>query len=234
MNMKSLSCAASLTLVGLLAGCAGSQAPQYYSLQAIPVMAEAPVPPVNAAYAISMQPVVIPQQVARPQIVVQATPGAEVVPLNSSLWASPLESQIRDVLSGELSRRLGVMDVGQSGAADAMPVWRIYVDVQRFDSLYDRSVKQEVVWRMVPQGMPRVAKERVCSAQIQRPVGAGMSALVEGHRQALESLAALMAQVVPPAPAAGGRGTAGKGGAAAGAMAAPAVPQGVQFRGCVG
>lgn len=235
--MKSFFRIVSLLVAGLLAGCAGSQAPQYYSLQAVSAGAGAVSQPVkSAAYAVSMQPVVVPQQVARPQIVVQASPGAEVVPLNSALWAAPLESQIRNVLGEALSRRLGVMDVGQSGAADGIPVWRIYVDVQRFDSLYDRSVRQEIVWRMVPQGMARGVKERVCSAVVHRPVGAGMSALVEGHRQALESLAALMAQVLPETIPDGGRGDSGRRATAVAAVseARPPAPEGVQLRGCVG
>lgn len=211
-----------LAAAGLLAGCSTTPAPQYYSLQAAPVVATPVAAKVTSAYAISVQPVVIPQQVSRPQIVVQASAGAEVVPLNAALWAAPLDSQIRNALADALSRRLNVMDVGQSGAADGIPVWRIYVDVQRFDSLYGRAVRHDVVWRVVPQGMPGAVKERVCSAQATQTVGEGMSALVQGHRDALENLSALMAQVLPPATG------------ARKAEAPPTLPEGVSFRGCVG
>lgn len=209
-----LPCAAAVVI---LAGCA-STAPQYYSLQSVPTNPLGTPGKIESAYAISVQPVVIPQQVARPQIVVSTTPNAEVVPLSAALWAGPLESQIRNTLADALSRRLNVMDVGQSGAAEGLPVWRIYVDVQRFDSIYDEAVQQEIVWRMVPQGMPKSTKERVCSATVRLPVGPGMSALVQGHRDALEKLSAVIAQAIPQ-----------RGSAPAGQPSS-----GVHFRGCVG
>lgn len=205
----------------VLAGCS-TPTPQYYSLQAGST-ASATVPgKLGNAYAISVQPVVIPEQVARPQIVVSMAPSAEVVPLNAALWVGPLESQIRNTLAASLSRRLNVMDLGQSGAAEGMPVWRIYVDVRRFDSFYDEAVQQELVWRMVPQGMPASVKERVCSATARLPVATGMSALVQGHRDALENMSAVIAAALPS--------TAGAGGAS-GPLAMPA---GVHLRGCVG
>ncbi len=203
---------------GLLVGCAGT-APHYYSLQGgEPEPRSATM--VKADYAISVQPVVVPQQVARPQIVVRMEPGSEVVPLNSSLWVGPLESQIRGALAAELSRRLNVLDVGGASAGEGVPVWRVYVDLQRFDSLYGREIQQEVVWRLMPQAMPKGAKERVCSAQVTRPVETGMSALVEGHREALAGVAAAIAQSLPAS------GTAS-------AKAANELPNGVAFRGCV-
>lgn len=211
-------CVAAVTV---LAGCAGS-APQYYSLQAPTEKAAQRVGRVDTTYAISVQPVVVPEQVARPQIVVSAAPGAEVVPLNAALWAAPLEAQIRNTLADALTRQLNVMDVAQSGGVQGMPVWRIYVDVKRFDSMYGEAVQQDLVWRMVPQGMPKNLKERVCTADVRLPVGTGMSALVQGHREALERIAAVMARALPMSM---GR-TARQGPEVA--------PEGVTFRGCVG
>jgi len=202
----------------LLAGCAAT-APQYYTLQ-IPDAGGKHLSDLQSDYAISVQPVIVPDQVARPQIVVSsASSGAEVVPLNTALWVGPLEAQIRNVLADELAQRLGVLDVGQASAAKGLPVWKIYLDVQRFDSIYADAVRQEVVWRLVPQGVPGNAKERVCSAQASLPVEEGMSALVEGHREALTGLAAVIARSLP-----GSSDT----------RTAVEPPPGVSFRGCVG
>src|SRR5690606_20721775 len=95
--MKRLAPVAALAL----AGCAAT-APQYYSLQTSGTDTPADARPVQSDYVISVQPVLIPQQVSRPQIVVGGLSGAEVVPLNVALWAGPLEAQIRDTLAAAL------------------------------------------------------------------------------------------------------------------------------------
>ena len=202
----------------LLAGCAAT-APQYYSLQAPGIAAAAQDRPLDSGYVISVQPVLIPEQLARPQIVVAATDSAEVVPLNAALWAGPLDSQIRDALADALAQRLNVVDIGLAKSVSA-PVWQIYVDVQRFDSLYNDSVRQDVVWRLVPQGMPKSQGQKVCSAQLQLEVGTGMSALIEGHRRSLDMLANLMARTLP--------GTSNL------AQGSGLTDPGLNFRGCVG
>jgi uncharacterized lipoprotein YmbA len=180
--------------VVVLAGCA-STAPQYYSLQAPAAMSPAEGS-IQAAYAISVQPVIIPEPLARPQIVVSDSVGAEVVPLNAALWVGPLESQIRDLMADALSRRLNVLELGQAKGVEGIPVWNIFIDVHRFDSIYNEGVYQDVVWRMVPSGLTS-AKERVCSAQLHRSVGDGMNALVEGHRAGLIQMAGLIADSLP-------------------------------------
>lgn len=177
---------------------------------------------VNPAYAISVQPVVVPEQVARPQVVVRESPGAEVIPLNAALWAGPLEAQIRNTVADALVRRLNVLDIGQAGREGGLPVWRIQLDVRRFDSIYGDSVRQDILWRMTPEGWPRGVRERVCSAQADIPVESGMNALVEGHRIALSGVAELIAQTLP---AAGNR---------KGVAADVQAPAGMNFRGCAG
>ena len=210
----------------VLGGCA-STAPQYYSLLASGI--EPGGSPgtgsarVQGDYAISVEPVVVPEEVARPQIVVSTAQDAEVIPLNSALWAAPLEAQLRQAFGDALSRRLNVLDVGQSGAAQGLPLWRIYVDVQRFVSVYDESVQQNIVWRIVPQGMPSKVRERTCSARVELPVGTGMSALVEGHRQALNVLAGAIADTMPGSAPARDGVTPANGGDAR-----------LQVRGCAG
>lgn len=204
----------------LLAGCA-SKAPHYYSLQAPAMAATVQEPQLAPDYVISVQPVLIPEQLARPQIVIAKEAGTEVVPLNAALWAGPLETQIRDSLADSLARHLNVLDVGLSKNME-LPTWLVYVDVQRFDSLYGESVRQDLVWRLVPQGMPASVGKRVCSAQLQLPVGNGMSALVEGHRRSLDALAAVMARTIPAT------------GGAAAASIPVAETDDLKFRGCVG
>ena len=227
-------------LVAGLAACA-STPPQYYSLLAGGV-GSGMTPGHEAGrvkkdYAISVEPVVVPEEVARPQIVVSTAHDPRVIPLNAALWAAPLEAQLRQAFGNALSRRLNVLDIGQSGAANSLPVWRIYVDVQRFDSVYDESVQQHIVWRMVPQGMPSRVTERTCSARVELPVGTGMSSLVDGHRQAIDILADVIAQALPGSGAQTSRVNPpnGKSGTPAGDNATTSDGDvRLQVRGCVG
>src|SRR5690606_4402029 len=96
-----------LGLAVLLSGCAAT-APQYYSLQAPAIANPQPKPRLARDFVISVQPVLIPEALSRPQIVVASEAGAEVIPLNAALWAGPLEAQIRDALAASLSARLNV------------------------------------------------------------------------------------------------------------------------------
>lgn len=178
----------------LLAGCAGT-APQYYSLQAPAIASSDAVRNADAKYVISVQPVLIPQELSRPQIVVASPDTSEVVPLSVALWSGPLEAQIRDALAASLSSTLNVLEVG-AAKLDGAPVWNIYVDMQRFDSLYNKEVRQEAVWRLVPSGMKPSVQARVCSAQVRVKVEDGMSNLVAGHRRALDILSSAIAETI--------------------------------------
>lgn len=181
--------------IGLIAGCATPQPTHYYTLLPSFVASAAPTPAKNrvAPYAISVQTVQLPEQVDKPQIVITDPASTQVMPLNSSLWASPLSDEIRGALSDDLSRRLGVLDVSATGAPESLPIWKIALRVQRFESLYNQRAVLDATWLLTPVNQNGKAT-RLCRAQVQVPVGEGMSAMVAGHQQALQLLAGLMAE----------------------------------------
>jgi len=150
-------------------------------------------------FAISVQPVVLPEQVDRPQIVISDADAAQVTPLNSALWASPLADEIRNALSYELSQQLGVLDVASGGTPESLPIWKVSLTVQRFDSLYNQRAVLDATWRLAPVHQSG-KKTVICRAEVQVPVEAGMSALVAGHQEALKKLASVIAaQLTKPA-----------------------------------
>ncbi len=181
-------------MAGLLAACASGKPSHYYTLLASPAAGQVAAAKGGAQpeYAISVQSVQVPEQVDRPQIVVSDPGSTQVMPLNSSLWASPLPDEIRNALSDDLSRRLGVLDIAATGAPDSLPVWRISVRVQRFDSLYGERALIDATWRLSPVHQPG-KKTVLCRAEAQVTVEEGMSALVAGHQAALQKLGALIA-----------------------------------------
>ncbi|SHI03754.1 PqiC family protein [Pollutimonas bauzanensis] len=200
-------------LAAALAACA-TTAPEYYTLLPAPTAGPAADAPGGARpkYAISVQPVALPEQVDRPQIVISEPGTAQVTPLNSALWASPLSDEIRNALSNDLSRTLGVLDIAGGGIPDALPVWKISLQVQRFDSLYGQRAVLDATWRLAPVNQPG-KKTRICRAQVDVPAAGGMPAMVASHQEALRRLAALIAAQL------------------SGAGAAPAAA-GVQEKGC--
>lgn len=178
-----------LTVIAGLAGCA-APASQYYTL--VPAQtASAPVAH-GGTFAIRVLPVSVPEQVDRPQIVL-GTPGStKVTLLNGSLWASPLSDEIRQALSNELSAKLGVLNIPAGPVPNKLALWRIGVTVQRFDSLYGRSAVLDASFRLEQQGREE-SSLKLCRAVLQVPVAEGVAPMVEGQRQAVQYLAAIIA-----------------------------------------
>ncbi|HWL28671.1 MAG TPA: PqiC family protein [Burkholderiaceae bacterium] len=187
----------SVVAAGFVAGCSTTQPSQYYTLmppsikQTDAVAAKGKSP----GYAISVQHVALPEQVDRPQIVITDPDSTQVTPLNSSLWASPLSDEVRNALADALSRRLGVLEISPSAAPESLPIWRITLTIQRFESLYGRRAVLDATWRLTPLNQ-RGKKARLCRAEMQVAVADGMSAMVAGHREALHAFADVIADQI--------------------------------------
>ena len=182
----------------LLAGCAAPAANQYYTLSPEPgsgaATAAAAAAPERLAYAISVQPVTIPAQVDRPQIVIgDSSQPARLQPLNQSLWAAPLADEIRHALAGELSRRLGVPDIALGTQPRGLPVWRLDFTVNRYEMVYASKAVLEATWRLAESRGGHEQSPRVCRARAEVPAQAGVASLVAGQQLALQRIAALIA-----------------------------------------
>jgi len=189
------------------AGCASTPPSQYYTLSGAQSKSErAP----QAAFAIHLSTVQVPQQVDRPQIVLSREGSAEVTLLNDSQWAAPLPAEIRNALSNQLSQRLGALEVEPRAAPKDLPIWMLSLTVNRFDSIYERVSILDVTWRQAPRNGAR-GSNAICSATIEVPVGSGVESLVAGHQQALTVLADLMASKLRGQPIEAGEGVVLKG-----------------------
>lgn len=179
----------------LTAGCSTTPPTYYYSLMPPPAGTSAQGSGQQqgaGGYAIDVQAVQLPEQVDRLQIVVTDPSSTQVTPLNGYLWASPLADEIRRALSDDLSRTLGVLDVSGVATPASMPVWAVSLQVQRFQSFYEERAVMDVVWQLEPRNFPG-KRGRICRAEIQVPVGQGMSSLVAGHQQVVQRLSQMIA-----------------------------------------
>lgn len=187
--------AAALALA--LAGC--SSAPtHFYTL--VPPPSPSPSA-VRASYLLEVLPVTIPAQVDQPQMVVRQGDD-QVQLLESQQWIAPLGDEVRSAFAGRLGRDLGTHDVYGMPHPKHARIYRLRLQLQRFDSVPGRYALIEAGWS-VRDGHGAVIN---CSSRVRETVGAGYAALVHGHQRAIARVADQAAAVVR-AMAAGREGT---------------------------
>jgi uncharacterized lipoprotein YmbA len=179
-----------LTPLVALALAACSSAPIHFHTL-VPTATVAPT--ATAPFAIDVLPVGVPAQVDQPQLVVRQGDGS-VALLEGEQWIAPLADEIRATVAGELARTLGAQDLhGLPQGKDKRRVYRIKLDVRRFDSVPGQYALVEAAWSVGTAGSGPALE---CTTGERETVGAGYAALVRGHQQALVALADQVAAAV--------------------------------------
>ncbi len=155
-----------------------------------PILAAAP-----ASYRIAVLPVGIPAQVDQPQLVVRQGQGS-VALLENRQWIAPLGDEIRTVLSDALVRKLGTQDVYGLADGGTGPLYRVKVDVRRFESVPGSHTLLAAGWSVSGGNGKDREKTLQCTSLLRENVGPGYAALVEGHQRALQALAGRIAAAV--------------------------------------
>lgn len=165
-----------------LAGCA-SPVSRFYTLNATDTTASTR-PAGSSSMLIEVPPVDVPPQVAKYQFVVQTGP-TQVQVLEQERWASLPGDEIRRALSSDLTARLGAIDVYGTPYPDGAPVYRVSVNVQRFESWPGSHALIDAVWSV---RAVRTQAVLTCRSVVSEPVTAGYDALAEGHRRAVQEI----------------------------------------------
>ncbi|MFL9914351.1 PqiC family protein [Paraburkholderia fungorum] len=169
------------------------------------------------AWLIEVAPIDVPPQVAKNQLVVQTGP-TQVQVLEQERWASLPGDEIRRALSTSLTQQLGTIDVYGTAYPDTTPVYRVSMNVQRFESWPGSHALIDAVWSV---RAVRSTAVMTCRSVVSEPVSGGYDALVDGHRAALQQVAMQVAVAVKGMAASAPRsGSAGVG------FAVPACPSG--------
>ena len=176
----------------LLAACSTSKLTERFHTL---VPADAARVPVQAASApaatasplyVDVLPVSIPPQVDHAQWAVRQ-PDESLLLLEQDRWAAPLQDELRGAIVARLTSRWGAVDV-RSVAPPQASVWRVRVDVQRFESVPGREARIEAAWSVL--STQRGATALVCRSVMQEPVAqASIAALADAHRRAVTRLA---------------------------------------------
>ncbi|HEX7916513.1 PqiC family protein [Rudaea sp.] len=181
----------------LLGACTSSVPTRYHSL--LDASAEAIAAASPASFLIDVQPVGIPAQVDRPQLVVRD--GGDVLPLEQERWIAPLADEVRAALSADLSRELATTDVaGQPRPPDAR-VLGIKVELRRFESVPGAYAAIDAVWSLSVNDAK--SSPQVCASSAREPAGQGYDELVRAHRLTLAAIASRIASAARTYAAAG-------------------------------
>lgn len=181
---------------GVLGGCGSSPVARFYTLKpdATLTSAQDAVP-----LHVVVSPVTIPDLVDRPQIVTRAADN-QVLLGEFDRWGEPLKGDIARVIAADLGALLGSERVGvfESGS-DVPPVWRVRVDVMRFDSMPGEAVAVEALWTVWP---PKKSEPVMGRTIVREPVqGQGYDALVAAHDRALAAVSRDIAAAIRQASA---------------------------------
>lgn len=176
----------------LLAACASTPSTVFHTLLATPARAAASA--AAPEFAIELMPVSVPSQVDVPQLLVRRGPG-ELVLVESRQWAAPLHRELRAALSEQLSGSLGVADVYRLAAPEGLPLYRIRINISRFEAWPAQQTVLAATWSInqVAGAAGEAAPVLTCSAQLVEKVGGGYDEIVAGYQRAVQRLGAQIA-----------------------------------------
>lgn len=202
MKIKRFCCIASLCLFifpGFVIGCAGTSAPsRFYTLRSLGDQKPAQIVP-SAAQSVSVGigPVVIPDYLDRPQIVVRT--GQNELHLSEyDRWAGSLQDDIARVLAEDISVLLSGDQVAVfSRRWDLSMDYTVEIDITRFDIMPGNNVSLKAQWSIFDrEGRSAIA---IRESVVSEPISDGdYSGKVAAMSQALERLSADIAEAIRP------------------------------------
>lgn len=170
----------------LLCACAGPRV-QVHTLLA----AETPRVEAQAERAFALGRVRVPASVDQRELVLRLDDG-RLQRLDNRHWSASLPDEMRAALVRQLSLRLAAPEISAVATRAQLPVWRIAVDVQRFEVQPGRAVELDAVWSLrAPDG--RVS---TCQSRLLQQAGIEVEALVLAARQTLDALAVQIAVAI--------------------------------------
>lgn len=175
----------------VLGGCGSSPIARFYTLKPDATLTSAGD---SMPLHVVVNPVTIPDLVDRPQIVTRVA-GNQVSLDEFARWAGPLKGDIARTIAANLSQLLGTdnVTVFDSGA-NVAPMWRVRVDVMRFDSELGVAVAIDALWVVQPPGKGAPVTGR--SAAREAVTGQGYEPLVAAHDRALVTVSRDIASAI--------------------------------------
>lgn len=141
-----------------------------------------------APYLIEVLPVGIPVGVDQPQLVVRQEDGGIAV-LDNERWLAPINEELRAALSARLAELLGTQDISGLPRPIQQPVFRVKLEVRRFDSVQGQYALLDADWSLSlkdHQTEPRL----FCHSMLREVArGNDHESVVRAHQQIVDALA---------------------------------------------
>ena len=184
-RLTALLAAAASTLVA----CGTEPATRFHSLLPAPSARATASAPVTATPLWELLPVKVPAQLENPQWVVRLADDTLAL-LEYDRWIAPLAEELRAAVALRLATALA----GAPPAEAPVKVWRIAIEVERFDAALGRAVQLEAEWTIrASDGKQPTLR---CRAVFAQRVGAGLPALAAGQRAAVAQLGDAVAEAL--------------------------------------
>ena len=186
-----------LALAALLTGCARTTPIQYYQLAAMgedhaPVEFAAP-----EAITIGLGPILIPEYLARPQIV-SRTSANRLTIADRHRWAEPLAANLARVLSEDLAALLGTDRIVSHPWSRGREVdCQIKIEVLRFEGEPNDTVNLVARWQVIGQEGQVLLPERRSSFNLPATTS-DQEAMVAALSRGVASFAREIAAALPP------------------------------------
>ena len=180
-----------LLLLASLAGCGTAPKERHYALSMAEATAAAPD---RAAFAVAVGPVIVPEMVDRPQMVVRvAANRVEVSDLNR--WAEPLKRAVPRAIAASIAQEIPSARVYVPGN-DNVPAadYRVRIDVERFESELGKGATVEAAWSVSGGGAAIVRHGR--SLVREAASGPGYDELAAAHSAAAAAIGRDIAAVL--------------------------------------
>jgi uncharacterized lipoprotein YmbA len=166
----------------LAAGCGTPLKERFYTLG--PQTAVSAPSATSAAFSVVVGPLTIPEIVDRPQLVLQVASNRVVI-VEEARWAAPLKSEIPRVIAAELSRLLdGVQTSTAAQRSMNNPDYRVFIDIQRFDSTPGNGVAIEALWSVRSGDTVRQSGR----SDVREAAGTSYEDIVAAHGRALAAV----------------------------------------------
>jgi uncharacterized lipoprotein YmbA len=184
MNVVRWSC---IIIASLLGGCA-STSPRFYTL--VPESGRNPSGAVAAGYRLEVDPVRIPAQVDRLELVTRL-PGGGIAIADGDRWIAPVADELQNALSVELLHRLDGADPAEATGSVSLSV---RLNVERFESSPNRYALIEASWHL-ELGAGGKDVRVVCRTRAYEQVRDGYPDMVRGYQRAVAVIADQIATV---------------------------------------